>query len=298
MRGSTRSLALVPFVAVFAVGCALSRKEAPAGTAPTPAASAASPEAPATPAQSGSDATRVDERRIVKKASLELEVGNVVDAQAAATRIAEREGGFVANTERLTTSDDERRTEGGVTLTLRVPAAHFTPALESLRRLGKGAGTERVTTEDVSEEFIDLDARIHNQRELEAQFLEILKRAARVEDALNVQRELATVRTEIERMEGRRRFLEHETALSTLSVALTPSRPLVSASFSDFSSSVSHAASDTVNLGAEIVTATIRVLGVLLPVALLLGLPLAWTIRTLRRRSQRRLMAAAAELGA
>jgi len=70
----------------------------------------------------------------------------------------------------------------------------------------------------------------------------------------------------------------------------------VSASFSDFSSSVSHAASDTVNLGAGIVTATIRILGVLVPVGLLLGLPLAWTVRTIRRRAQRRLVAAAAAL--
>jgi hypothetical protein len=295
MRGSTRSLALVPFVALLAVGCALSRKEAPGGAhddAPPPAASAAARPAPA---QAGDD-TRADERRIVKKASLELEVGNVGDAQAAATRIAEREGGFVASTERLAVADEERRTEGAVTLTLRVPALRFTTALESLRRLGRGPGSERVTTEDVSEEFIDLEARLHNQRELEAQFLEILKRAARVEDALNVQRELATVRTEIERMEGRRRFLEHETALSTLTVVLTPSRPLVSASFSDFSSSVSHAASDTVNLGAGIVTATIRVLGILVPLGLLLGLPLVWIVRTLRRRSQRRLVAPAAAL--
>jgi hypothetical protein len=148
----------------------------------------------------------------------------------------------------------------------------------------------------VSEEFIDLDARIHNQHELEAQFLEILKRAGRVEDALNVQRELAAVRTEAERMEGRRRFLEHETALSTLAVAFSPARPLVRASLSDFSSSVAHAASDTVNLGAGIVTATIRMLGVLVPVGLLLGLPLAFALRLFRRRARRQLVAATAAL--
>src|SRR4029079_6506020 len=98
-----------PFVALLAVGCALSRKEAPGGTLddkPLPAASAAAKPSPAPPVQAGADTTRVDERRIVKNASREREVGNVGDAQAAATRIAEREGGFVANTERLTTSDD------------------------------------------------------------------------------------------------------------------------------------------------------------------------------------------------
>ena len=294
-QGLLASLTLVPLLASLAVGCAHSRKEGGAGApadAPPPAASAAP--AGATPA--GADAASAA-RRIVKKASLELEVASVGDAQVAATRIATLEGGFVASTERTSASGEGNRADGSVTLLLRVPSARFSAALDALRHLGKDSGTERVTTEDVSEEFIDLDARIHNQRELEAQFLEILKRAGRVEDALNVQRELATVRTEIERMEGRRRFLEHETALSTLTVVLAPERPLVRASLSDFSSSVAHAASDTVNLGAGIVTGTIRMLGVLVPVGLLLGLPFALALRLVRRRARRQLVAATAADG-
>ncbi|HEX5101157.1 MAG TPA: DUF4349 domain-containing protein [Polyangiaceae bacterium] len=284
-------------VALVMGGCAL-RKSAPgsgsAAAKPAPLASAASPARAAAVAQSDGKPASDEVRRIVKKASLELEVKNLGDAQAAASRIAEHEGGFVASTERQAVSGEEARGEGAVTLTLRVPAAHFSSALEGLRRLGTGTGSERITTEDVSEETIDLDARIRVQRELEAQFLEILKRASKVEDALNVQREMAGVRTEIERMEGRRRFLEHQTALSTISVALAPPRPLVRASFSDFSSSVVHAASDSVNLGAGIVTVTIRALGVLVPLTLLFALPLAFAIRSLRRRTARRLAAAEA----
>ena len=283
-------------MALVMAGCAMNKAAPGSGSsaaeAPPPAASA--PARPAVPAPADGKPASDEVRRIVKKASLELEVKDLGDAQAAASRIAEREGGFVASTERQAVSGEEARGGGAVTLTLRVPAAHFSSALEGLRRLGTGTGSERITTEDVSEETIDLDARIHVQRELEAQFLEILKRASKVEDALNVQREVAGVRTEIERMEGRRRFLEHETALSTISVALAPSRPLVSASFSDFSSSVVHAASDSVNLGAGIVTVTIRALGVLVPLTLLLAVPLALAIRALRRRSARRLAAAEA----
>jgi hypothetical protein len=257
---------------------------------PAPPLASAAPgvaQAPVTTEAPGATA-----RRIVKKASLELAVDELGTAQAAATRIAEREGGFVASTARDAVAEDAGRTSGSVTLTLRVPAERFTAALDALRRLGRGAGSEHVGTEDVSEEFIDLDARIHNQRELEAQFLEILKRATKVEDALNVQRELANVRTDIERMQGRRRFLEHETALSTLTLVLSPIRPLVSASFGDFSNAVARAASDTVNLGAGIVTGTIRVLGLLVPVALLLGVPFFLMRSTFRRRAQRRLAAA------
>lgn len=283
-------------MALFMGGCALHKSAPGSGSAAAeaaPLASAASP-ARAAVAQSDGKPPSDEVRRIVKKASLELEVNSLGDAQAEASRLAEREGGFVASTERHAVAEEGARSDGAVTLTLRVPAAHFGSALEGLRRLGTGTGSERITTEDVSEEYIDLDARIHNQRELEAQFLEILKRAGKVEDALNVQREIASVRTEIERMEGRRRFLEHETELSTIAVVLAPSRPLVSASFSDFSSAVVRAASDSVNLGAGIVTVTIRALGVLVPLTLFFALPLAFAIRALRRRTARRLAAAEA----
>lgn len=233
-------------------------------------------------------------RRVISKASLELEVSSTGDALREATRVAEREGGFVASTSRQASADESGRSVGAVTLTLRVPADQFTAALTSLRRLGAGDGSEQITTEDVGEEFIDLDARIHNQKLLEAQFLEILKQASKVEDALNVQREIANVRTEVERMEGRRRFLERETAMSTITLVLTTAQPLVRASFGDFTRAVARASSDSVNLSAGIVTGGIRLLGVFLPLALMLGLPGALVLRALLRRSRRPLPAEAA----
>ena len=254
--------------------------------APEPAvATAAAPLAGAPAA----DRASVELRRVVKKASLELEVAVPGDALAAATRLVEREGGFVASTERSALAEAGAPTEGSITLVLRVPAQRFSALLEALRKLGKGAGSESITTEDVSEEFIDLEARIKNQRELEAQFLQILKQASKVEEALNVQREVSGVRTEIDRMEGRRRFLERETALSTVTLRLVGERPLVRASLGDFTGAVVRASSDTVNLSAGIVTSVIRTLGVLLPLALLLGAPLLLLVRVGLRRIRRAL---------
>jgi hypothetical protein len=227
-------------------------------------------------------------RRIVKKASLEVAVARPADAMATAARIAEREKGFVANTERERATDDGRSELARTTLTLRVPAERFTVVLDELRRLGSGDGAESITTEDVSEEFIDLDARLENQRRLEAQFLEILKRATKVDEALGVERELATVRTEIDRMQGRRRFLERETALSTITLSLVPERPLVRATLSDFTNAVGRAAADTVNLSAGIVAGSVRVLGVLVPLLTFFGLPLLFALRARRTHLARR----------
>ena len=82
----------------------------------------------------------------------------------------------------------------------------------------------------MTEEYIDLEARIRSKQALEAQFLEIMKQARSVSDALEVQRQLSEVRSEIERIEGRRRFLENQSSLSTITVTLQPSQPLVSTS--------------------------------------------------------------------
>jgi hypothetical protein len=79
---------------------------------------------------------------------------------------------------------------------------------------------ESVKGEDVTEEFIDIEARLKTQKALEAQFLEIMKRSNSVEDALNVQTEIARVRGEIEKIEGRKRFLESQASLSTIKIKL------------------------------------------------------------------------------
>jgi hypothetical protein len=251
-------------------GC--QRSEPPAAGAGAPAALA--PPAPGTVAgdgQKAEESTPADARKLVRKASLELEVESAKAALARATRIAESQGGFVATSEQ-SAAGSGRGERTSVTLSLRVPSDHFVATLEALRKLGAGPGSERVSTEDVSEEFIDLEARIKNQRALETQFLEIMKQATKVEDALRVQREIAAVRTEIDRMEGRRRFLERETSLATITLQLVPAQPIVGTGFGEFGRAMSQAASDSVSVGAGIITGVIRLVGVLVPLAVLLGL--------------------------
>src|SRR5689334_7325370 len=78
------------------------------------------------PTPGGANDAPLDRRRIVKKASLALEVAVPGDAIATATRVVEREGGFVANTQRSELASEGRRSSRAVTLTLRVPAERFT----------------------------------------------------------------------------------------------------------------------------------------------------------------------------
>jgi Domain of unknown function (DUF4349) len=258
--------------------------EAPAsGAAATPAASAKSTQDAAPSA-----------RKVIRKAELSLEVASAARAQVEVARIAERNGGYVASTTRNVTAESAERSTSGVNLTLRVPAEKLSSVLEQVKRLGTGAETERISSEDATDEYVDLEARIENQRRLEQQFLEILKTARTVSDALNVQRELAGVRTDIDRMEGRRRFIAKEAALSSIELELTTARPLVRASLSDFSNAARDAYSDSINVGAGLIAFGIRFVGVSLPLLVVFGLPLMLGAIAFRRHQRRK---QSAELG-
>ena len=145
---------------------------------------------------------------------------------------------------------------------------------------------ENITGQDVTEEFIDLEARIRSQRALELQFLEIMKQAHKVEDALEVQRQLAEVRSDIEKLEGRKRFLENRSSLSTITVNIEAPRQMT-VSTTGFGRELRDTVSDGVDLGAALILFLIRFVIVMIPVTLFVLLPLGLVLRYLVRRAKR-----------
>lgn len=230
------------------------------------------------------------ERKIIRDADINLEVAAPAEGQRKLGSIAEAHGGFVVTAESRLQDDASRGSQPVeiATVQLRVPASHFDAALGEIRAIGTRIRAEKQTGKDVTEEFIDLDARLRTQRALEAQFLEIMKRAGAVSDALEVQTQLAAVRTEIERVEGRRRFLENQSALSTINVTLQPPAPLVSVNTSGFFAGIKSAFGDGIDIAAAIALGIIRFGIPLLPVLLLIVLPLALIWHYLLRPRLRR----------
>ena len=238
-------------------------------------------------AEAGSPAPAPVERKIIRNAQLTVEVERPAEAMRRVASLAETRGGFVVTSEsRQQTAADGVTSYEVVTVEVRVPAAQFDAFVGEVRGAGSRVVTEKVTGQDVTEEYIDLEARIRTQKELEAQFLVIMKSANKVSDALEVQTELSNVRTEIERLEGRRRFLENQTSLSTIKVTLRPPAPLVSTT--GFSHSVRSAFGDGIDAAAAIILVLIRVLIALVPVLLFIVLPLALLVRFALRRLRRR----------
>jgi hypothetical protein len=230
-------------------------------------------------AQAASEAI---ERKIIRNGKLTIETDSPTSGQSKITSIAESLGGFVITSEfkQGGTSASE-----SVIITVRVPATQFNEALEKIRTTGNQVLDENVTGQDVTEEFLDLEARIKTKKALEAQFLEIMKQAKNVSDALEVQTEISNVRTEIERMEGRKRFLQNQASLSTITITLkTPPPIIVSTSTSKFGQSIKQAFAEGIDLAALIVLGLIRLIIVLIPIALFIFLPLGLILRFIVRR--------------
>ncbi|HWN98215.1 MAG TPA: DUF4349 domain-containing protein [Blastocatellia bacterium] len=227
------------------------------------------------------------DRKIIRNGDLTIETESPAEGQRKITSIAESHGGFVVTSEfKHNDGNGQAKPSQTVTVVVRVPFAQFAATLDQIRGVGSRVVQEKVTGQDVSEEYFDLEARIRTKKALEAQFLEIMKQARKVSDALEVQTQLADVRTEIERFEGRRRFLDNQSALSTITSTLQMPMPLVTASTTGFGHSVKQAFGDAVDVAASIVLFVVQAVIVLTPVAFLIVLPVWFIWRVLRRRSE------------
>mgnify|MGYP006173032723 FL=1 len=141
--------------------------------------------------------------------------------------------------------------------------------------------------------FIDLEARIKTQKALEVQFLEIMRRATEIADALEVQRQIAEVRADIEKLEGRKRFLENRSSLSTINVNIRAPKPVIAVTQTGFKHSLREAVSDSVGLASDLVLFFVRFMIMMVPVFVFVLLPTGLAIRYILRRAKRMRLAEA-----
>jgi len=170
------------------------------------------------------------ERMIVRDADLELAFDNVAEAAEQVEDVVESHGGRVQST-RVTGDGNSARG----TVVARVPSASFGAAVDDIKGLARRVESEETSSDDVTDEYVDLDAQVRNLQVTEAQLQTIMERASSISDVLNVQRELTKVRDEIERFQGRMQLLSQTAAESLITVALFPAsieRPIVDDSWS------------------------------------------------------------------
>jgi hypothetical protein len=167
----------------------------------------------------GSNPTTNQERVVIYNAYISLETGGVQAAVSKIEVLADTLGGYVSKTS-LSSSGIQTVTD----ISIRVPQAHFRAAIDQIRTYGKVLD-ERTTSDDVTQQFVDLTARLVNLQKQEIRLREILTMARTVEDVLNVERELERVRGEIERLQGQVNYLEGNAEMSSIAVQLAEPAP-------------------------------------------------------------------------
>ncbi len=204
---------------------------------------------------------------VIRTGQTSIEVDSLERAVAQVRLLAGRVGGYVANTTMQTGRGQLR----AATLEVKIPADRFDDGLDGLSVLGK-LESVNVNAEDVGEEYTDVTARMTNARRLETRLIELLAtRTGKLKDVLDVEQELARVRGEIERYEGRLRYLRAHAVLSTMTIYVHEPLPVVGHAGA---SVIGEAFKQAWRNFVALVAACIRGLGIVIPIGVLVTV--AW----------------------
>lgn len=179
--------------------------------------------------QSQEVSTLTSEKKVVKTGQLQLVVQSVDWSASSIREMAEKHNGFI---ESSNVSDNGDAGKKGY-VTIRIPVAKFNEVYEAIKGLARIVEIQDIQARDVTQEFIDLSARLKNLQASEAQYLEIMKKAQKIDDILQVQERLTQVQGQIESLQGQIKYLNNQTDFATITVQLSE-EPSISTSIKDF----------------------------------------------------------------
>ncbi|MBI5793846.1 DUF4349 domain-containing protein [Candidatus Uhrbacteria bacterium] len=211
------------------------------------------------------------DQKIIKTGDLSLIVLDVEESSAAVKSLAEEKGGYVQSS---SVSEHEDGTLSGYVI-IRVPADQFDSSVEALKSEALVVEEEFVGTQDVTEQYIDLSARLKNAQAQEVRYREILGSATTVEEILQIENALTTVRGNIESLTGQIQYLDSQTDFSTITVNLDE-EPVIKVGGKVFrpGTTVKQAAQAVVSLAQWLVEAIIWIV----IVGVGIGVPLAFIV--------------------
>ena len=161
-------------------------------------------------------------RRLVRKAELDLRVSDTTAAAESINKLVAQFEGHIG-------SSSANRIDGNLhySMTVRVPESRLDEAITSLKKLADEVEREQSSAEDVTEQYVDLNARLltleATEKELRALLAESRQRQQKAEEIMAIYRELTTIRTNIEQIRGQLNVLQNLTSLATINVSLSPS---------------------------------------------------------------------------
>ncbi|MGD9118434.1 MAG: DUF4349 domain-containing protein [Dehalococcoidia bacterium] len=177
--------------------------------------------------ESYTSVTTEEERMIVRTGNMSLVVEDISQTVEDITQMSLAFGGYVVSSY---VSGEEEDMRGWISF--RVPDDKFETALEQLRDMAVRVELEQTYSQDVTEEYIDLQARLGNAEATEQQYLALLDKAVEIEDILDIYDYLSRIRSEIEQLKGRIQYLEQTTSTSLIEVSLEPEEAVVGGGWS------------------------------------------------------------------
>lgn len=220
-------------------------------------------------------------RSVIRTARLTVEVDRYDAGARRLLDIAEGAGGFIADS---SYGEDDGRPRGE--FTLRVPAGRFAAAIKDVEAMGT-VRQRQISAQDVTEEYVDLQARQRNLERHEQQLLTFMDRATKVPDLLAVEQELSRVRGQIEQITGRLRYLAHNVEMASITVVLSEHPKKGHAGLWDFDGTLAKMQGAFLATVQQIFAAAERVLvlaSTLLPVGALAGV--VWAVFRRTRQSK------------
>ncbi|MDQ6878726.1 MAG: DUF4349 domain-containing protein [Candidatus Dormibacteraeota bacterium] len=209
--------------------------------------------------------------QVIRQAQLTITVGSgSFDSKLANVRaLVQLEQGFISGTDAQSNPAINDQIRTGV-ISFMVPAAKFDETIDQLARMGK-VQNEHISGNDVSAQYVDLQARLANQEAQRDAMLALLKRAQTISDIIAVQTQIGQVTGQIEQLKGQIQYIEHNTAYSTVTVSLFEAGVPVRSAQQDswgFTSALRDAAHNFVTTVDYVITG----LGAIGPVVILVGL--------------------------
>jgi hypothetical protein len=159
------------------------------------------------------DKSEIIQRKLIKNGEITFSTKNIDETRKELEKACKEFDGYVSSEEQQKFDESINYKE-----VIRIPAGRFDAFMKVIEKLGEHIEYRNFTTQDVTEEFIDTEARLKTKKELETRYHQLLGKATKVTDMLAIEEQISKVRTEIETMQGRLNFLTNQVGYSTLTV--------------------------------------------------------------------------------
>ncbi|MDK2982110.1 MAG: hypothetical protein PWQ55_2457 [Chloroflexota bacterium] len=239
----------------------------------------------------GSDVNAA-ERIVIKNADLSIVVEDPTASMEVINQMAEEMGGYMVSTNTYKTTTHSGVEVPNANITVRVPAERLDEALARVKDLVEDPEVdilnENVSGQDVTSEVTDLESRLRNLQAAESQLLEIMDNAVNTEDVIDIFRELTDIRGQIEVLQGQIKYYRESASLSALSVNLQAKEALEPITIAGWQPGLQaqRALQALVEGGQGLVNALIWIVIFVLPLALVIGLPIYFIVKAIRKHSK------------